>query len=70
MTFGFWYRLSEDLYHAHDESLNSVFRSFAQRLVVALYKHCQMEPDHVRSKYLQPSISLSYNHNELKINTN
>lgn len=50
MTFGFWYRLSEDLYHAHDESLNSVFRSFAQRLVVALYKHCQMEPDHVSGK--------------------
>ncbi|ODM90983.1 Transportin-3 [Orchesella cincta] len=46
LTFGFWYRLSEDLYHAHDESLNAVFRSFAQRLVVALYKHCQMEPDH------------------------
>jgi transportin-3 len=48
MTFGFWYRLTEDLYHAHDESLNTVFRQYAQRLVVAMYKHCHIEPDHVR----------------------
>jgi len=47
MTFGFWYRLTEDLYHAHDASLNMVFRQHAQRLIVALFKQCHIEPDHV-----------------------
>jgi len=50
MTFGFWYRLAEDLYHAHDESLNQTFRSYTQRLIIALYKHCQIEPDHVSNQ--------------------
>lgn len=60
MTFGFWYRLSEDLYHAHDESLNAVFRSYAQRLVVAMYKHSHIEPDHVRYFQFQFNILSFY----------
>lgn len=46
-TFGFWYRLTEDLFHVHDEALNSLFRAHAQRLIVSLHRQCQIEPDHV-----------------------
>ncbi|CAG7827981.1 unnamed protein product [Allacma fusca] len=46
VTYGFWYQLSEDLYHAHDDNLNAVFRPYIHKLIHCLYKHCKIEPDH------------------------
>ena len=47
ITFNFWYRLSEALYQRNQPTLNEVFRPYVQRLIVALCRHCQFEPDHV-----------------------
>ena len=47
VTFGFWYKLSEDLDHINDDDLIIKFRPFIERLIGALCRHCQMEPDHV-----------------------
>ncbi|XP_064600886.1 LOW QUALITY PROTEIN: transportin-3-like [Liolophura sinensis] len=46
ITFNFWYRLSEDLYQKNDEHITSLFKPFIQRLVIALCRHCQIDPDH------------------------
>lgn len=46
ITFSFWYRLSEELYHKNVEQINEIFRPYIQRLIVALCRHCQLEPDH------------------------
>ncbi|XP_029646320.1 transportin-3 [Octopus sinensis] len=46
ITFNFWYRLSEELYHKNDSQMNEIFRPYIQRLIVALCRHCQLEPDH------------------------
>lgn len=47
ITFNLWYRLSEVLYQRNNDDLNAVFRPYIERLIRALCKHCQMEPDHV-----------------------
>lgn len=47
MTFGFWYKLSEDLYHANDDDRTVKFKPYIERLIGAVCRHCQMEPDHV-----------------------
>lgn len=47
MTFGFWYKLSEDLYHANDDSRTAKFKPYIERLIGSVCRHCQMEPDHV-----------------------
>ncbi|KAK0075611.1 hypothetical protein PV325_006643 [Microctonus aethiopoides] len=47
ITFNLWYQLSEELYEKNNEDLNSVFRPHIERLIGALCKHCQMEPDHL-----------------------
>lgn len=47
ITFNLWYRLSELLYQKNNDDLNAVFRSYIERLIGALCRHCQMEPDHV-----------------------
>lgn len=47
ITFNLWYRLSEILYQKNSDDLNSVFRPHIERLIGALCRHCQMEPDHV-----------------------
>ncbi len=49
ITFNFWYRLSEHLYKINNQQLNDLFKPYIQRLIVALCRHCQMEPDHVSS---------------------
>lgn len=46
ITFNLWYLLSEELYHRNNKSLNDVFRPYIERLVTALCRHCQIEPDH------------------------
>ncbi|XP_053693018.1 transportin-3 isoform X1 [Sabethes cyaneus] len=46
ITFNMWYRLSEDLYQRNNETLTAHFKPYVERLIAALYKHCQMESDH------------------------
>lgn len=47
ITFNLWYRLSEILYQKNRDDLNIVFRPHIERLIGALCRHCQMEPDHL-----------------------
>ncbi|XP_018403619.1 PREDICTED: transportin-3 [Cyphomyrmex costatus] len=47
ITFNLWYRLSEILYQKNNDDLNGVFRPHIERLIGALCRHCQMEPDHL-----------------------
>ncbi|XP_063222525.1 transportin-3 [Bacillus rossius redtenbacheri] len=46
ITFNLWYRLSEDLYQKNSDSLTLLFKPYIERLIQALCRHCQMEPDH------------------------
>lgn len=46
ISFNLWYRLSEELYKKDVESLTNIFKPHIERLVSALCRHCQMEPDH------------------------
>ena len=50
VTFNFWYKLSEELYHKNESSLNELFQPYIQRLIIALSTHCQMDPDHVSTQ--------------------
>ena len=52
VTFGFWYKLSEDLYHANDDNRTVKFKPYIERLISAVCRHCQMEPDHVKPSAL------------------
>ena len=47
MTFNFWHKLSEELYQKNLTELNDIFKPYIQRLIIALCRHCQMDPDHV-----------------------
>eukprot|EP00105_Crassostrea_gigas_P004006 XP_011417072.1 PREDICTED: transportin-3 isoform X1 [Crassostrea gigas] len=46
ISFNFWYRLSEELYQRSVQEITDVFKPYIQRLIVALCRHCQIEPDH------------------------
>lgn len=46
ITFNLWYRLSEELYQKNNDALIQVFRPYIERLLGALARHIQMEPDH------------------------
>ncbi|XP_054715375.1 transportin-3-like [Uloborus diversus] len=46
ITFNVWYRLSEMLYKRNDDTLNNIFEPYIQRLIIALCRHCQLDPDH------------------------
>ncbi|KAK1169089.1 transportin-3 isoform X2 [Acipenser oxyrinchus oxyrinchus] len=46
ISFNFWYRLGEHLYKNSDPGLHGIFRPFIQRLLHALARHCQLDPDH------------------------
>ena len=46
MTFNFWYRLSDILYKENQTTLNDVFKPYVQRLIIAVCRHCQFDPDH------------------------
>jgi len=47
ITFNLWYRLSEELYQKNNDVLTALFKPYVERLIGALCRHCQMEPDHV-----------------------
>ena len=47
ITFNFWYKLSEVLYRKNSDEINSCFRPSIERLFEALYRHCQIDVDHV-----------------------
>lgn len=49
ISFNFWYRLGEHLYKINDAALHSIFRPYIQRLLHCLARHCQLDPDHVRT---------------------
>lgn len=49
ISFNFWYRLGENLYKTNDPALHGIFRPYIQRLLHGLARHCQLDPDHVRS---------------------
>ncbi|XP_059055597.1 transportin-3 [Achroia grisella] len=46
MTFNLWYRLSEEVYQGNFQPLTDVFKPHVERLIEALARHCQCEPDH------------------------
>ncbi|MGH0142905.1 UNVERIFIED_CONTAM: hypothetical protein FKN15_047838 [Acipenser sinensis] len=46
ISFNFWYRLGEHLYKTSDPVFHGIFRPFIQRLLHALARHCQLDPDH------------------------
>ncbi|GFG31613.1 hypothetical protein Cfor_03192, partial [Coptotermes formosanus] len=46
ITFNLWYRLSEELYQKNNDALTALFKPYVERLIGALCRHCQMEPDH------------------------
>lgn len=46
ITFNLWYLLSEELYSKNTKALTLLFRPYVERLITALCRHCQMEPDH------------------------
>lgn len=46
ITFNLWYRLSEEVYQKNSQGLTELFRPYIERLVTALCRHAQMEPDH------------------------
>lgn len=46
ITFTLWYRLSEDLYHKNDDNHTAIFENYIERLIEALFKHCQLDADH------------------------
>ncbi|XP_050298662.1 transportin-3 [Anthonomus grandis grandis] len=45
ITFNLWYLLSEELYQKNNKELTELFRPYIERLITALCRHCQMEPD-------------------------
>lgn len=46
ITFNLWYRLSEELFQRNSDSLTGLFKPHVERLLGALYRLAQMEPDH------------------------
>ncbi|VVD03314.1 unnamed protein product [Leptidea sinapis] len=45
ITFNLWYRLSEHIYQKDYAPLTDAFKPHIERLIEALAKHCQCEPD-------------------------
>ncbi|XP_052755169.1 transportin-3 [Galleria mellonella] len=48
ITFNLWYRLSEEVYQNDYQPLTDVFKPHIERLIEALARHCQCEPDHTQ----------------------
>lgn len=46
ITFNVFYKLSEDLYNKNNTELTTLFERHIERLIEALYKHCQLDADH------------------------
>ncbi|CAG9129252.1 unnamed protein product [Plutella xylostella] len=45
ITFNLWYRLSEEVYQRDYQPLTDTFKPHIERLIAALARHCQCEPD-------------------------
>ncbi|XP_047513293.1 transportin-3 isoform X1 [Pieris napi] len=45
ITFNLWYRLSEEVYQRDYQQLTDAFKPHIERLIEALARHCQCEPD-------------------------
>lgn len=45
ITFNLWYRLSEEVYRRDHQPLTDAFKPHIERLIEALARHCQCEPD-------------------------
>lgn len=45
ITFNLWYRLSEEVYQRDYQPLTDMFKPHIERLIKALARHCQWEPD-------------------------
>ncbi|XP_026733199.1 transportin-3 [Trichoplusia ni] len=48
ITFNLWYRLSEEVYQRDYQPLTDAFKPHIERLIEALARHCQCEPDHTQ----------------------
>ncbi|XP_075974870.1 transportin 3 [Anticarsia gemmatalis] len=48
ITFNLWYRLSEEVYQRDYQTLTDAFKPHIERLLEALARHCQCEPDHTQ----------------------
>lgn len=46
ITFNLWYRLSEEVYQKNSKFITDMFKPYIERLITALCRHVQMEPDH------------------------
>ncbi|KAG5683629.1 hypothetical protein PVAND_012902 [Polypedilum vanderplanki] len=46
ITFSVWYKLSEELYQKNDDNHTAIFENHIERLIEALFKHCQLDADH------------------------
>lgn len=46
ITFNVWYKLSEDLYQKNNDDITKLFEHYVERLIEAVYKHCQLDADH------------------------
>lgn len=60
ITFNVWYKLSEDLYQKNTEELTQLFEKYIERLIEALYKHCQLDSDHEGLIVEESSFAVSY----------
>lgn len=60
MTFSVWYKLSEELYQKNDDSHSLIFESHIERLIEALFKHCQLDADHEGLIVEEDSFGVSY----------
>ncbi|CAG9785869.1 unnamed protein product [Diatraea saccharalis] len=45
ITFNLWYKLSDEVYQRDYQPLTDVFKPHIERLIEALARHCQCEPD-------------------------
>lgn len=46
ISFNLWYRLSEEVYQKNNKGLTDLFKPYIERLITALCRHAQIEPDH------------------------
>lgn len=60
ITFNLWYVLSEELYQKNTKELTEMFKPYIERLITALCRHCQMEPD-CEGIFLVNKLSYNYN---------
>lgn len=60
ITFNVWYKLSEELYQKTNDDLTKLFARHIERLIEALYKHCQLDADHEGLIDTENSFSVSF----------